>query len=341
MQKAILFDQLPAKKCRCNVCLRRCVIAPDNLGYCKTRKNIDGSLFSMIYGVVSSEMLDPIEKKPLYHFYPGSSVYSLGSFGCNFRCDFCQNWEISFQDGESLSKNTLETQLPPEEVIARAKSLKTAGIAWTYNEPAIWLEYTIDCAKLAKKAGLYTVYVTNGYAAPEALDEIGPYLDAYRVDIKSFDDKFYQELIRVPALKPILETTIRALNKWEMHIEIVTNIIPTKNDSVPNLQKIARWIKENLGPKTPWHVTRFFPHAKLSHLPMTPLPTLKDAYEIGKSEGLEFVYIGNVGPEFGQETYCPKCGTLAIQRDGYDTKIINVDETGHCKTCRENLKIKM
>ena len=285
-------------------------------------------------------MLDPIEKKPLYHFHPGSKVYSLGSYGCNFRCDFCQNWDISFAQGDEMDFE-IEQEMSPEKAIANAKNLKASGIAWTYNEPAIWVEYARDCAILAREENLYTVYVTNGYATRNGLDEIGPYLDAYRVDIKSMEDKFYQELIRIPSVKPILETTARAHDKWKMHIEIITNIIPTKNDSHENLRNIARFIKKELGPKTPWHITRFFPSANLINLPMTPITTLKEAYEIGRGEGLEFVYLGNVGPEFGQETYCPKCNALAIQRDGYDTKIINVDEKGHCKTCKENLNIKI
>lgn len=340
LHKAMLYEKLPENRARCNVCQRRCNIAEDKVGVCMTRVNKGGDIYSTIYGVVSSMAVDPIEKKPVYHYLPGTKCFSLGSFGCNFRCVFCQNWQIAFADG---------TQVPaveghyvsPEEAVRLAKEYDCACIAWTYNEPAIWLEYTLDCAKLAKANGLHTVYVTNGYATPEALDAIGPYLDVYRVDLKSFSDDFYRKLINVPKVEGILEVTKLAKEKWDMHIEMVTNIIPTWNDDPDNLRSIARWIRCNLGELTPWHVTRFFPCAEMTDVPPTPLATLELAKRIGVEEGLKFVYIGNIAADTDQNTYCPACRTLSVARSGYDTRMEAVTERGACSNCGADLGIKM
>ena len=233
---------------------------------------------------------------------------------------------------------------------------EAAGIAITYNEPAIWLEYSLDVFKLLKSnhqslitdhqspvtGHQYTVWVTNGYATKETIDLIAPYLDVYRVDLKSFDDHFYQKLINVPRAKPVFETTKYLHNQYpQIHIECVTNIIPGWNDSDQNLKAIARWIIQNLGPKTPWHVTRFFPDAQLTNVPPTPPETLYRAREIAMKEGLEFVYIGNLAVDQEDDTFCPKCGNLAIRRTGYSVEILAVDKTGHCLDCGEDLNIKL
>ena len=338
LHKAVLYDKLPNNRARCNVCQRRCNIAEDKMGVCLTRLNKSGDVYSTIYGVVSSMAADPIEKKPVYHYFPGSKCFSLGSFGCNFRCVFCQNWEISYADGVEVPA-VAGRHISPEEAVRLAKQYGCPGISWTYNEPAIWLEYTLDCAKIAKEQGLYTVYVTNGYITPEGLDVIGPYLDVYRVDIKSFSDEFYRKLINVPRVQGILDVARLAKDKWKMHVEAVTNIIPTWNDAPDNLRSIARWVRENLGELTPWHITRFFPCAELTDVPPTPLETLESARKIGIEEGLRFVYIGNVAALDDQNTYCPACHTLSISRFGYSTRVEAVTKQGACANCGTDLGV--
>lgn len=340
MKEALLYQKLADKKVRCGVCQRRCIIPPGGVGYCKTRINKAGVLYTTIYGIASTIHNDPIEKKPVFHFKPGSLCLSLGTFGCNFRCKFCQNWDISWADGVSEAKHG--TKISPTQAIKLAQKSGSQGVAITYNEPAIWLEYSLDVFKLAKPTHLYTVWVTNGYATTEALDLIAPYLDVYRVDLKSFDDKFYQKLINVPKAKIIFETTKYVHDKYpQIHIECVTNIIPTWNDNPKNLIAIARWIKKNLGPSTPWHVTRFFPCAELTNVPSTPPETILKAREIGLKEGLKFVYIGNLEVETEDDTFCPKCGNLAIRRTGYLTEVLGVDKEGNCPDCGYDLNIKM
>jgi len=341
MKKTLLSQKQKDKKVRCFTCQRKCLVAPNQWGFCQTRINQNGVLKSVIYGVVSHVNLDSIEKKPVYHFKPGSPCLSYGTYGCNFRCLFCQNYEISHTDGASLNLDN-EKLLSPEEAIKMAQKSGAEGIAWTYNEPAIWLEYSLDCAKLAKKEGLYTCWVTNGYATKEAIDKIAPYLDIYRVDLKSFDDRLYQKLIGVPQAKGVFETTKYVHDQYpEIHLECVTNLIPTWNDSDNNLQKIASWIVKNLGKKTPWHVTRFFPYADLTNVPPTPPETLLKARKIGMKEGLEFVYIGNLPVDEEDDTFCPKCHNLAVRRTGFRTEVLGVDKEGHCSDCGEDLNIKI
>lgn len=339
MKEAILYQKLKNGSIRCNVCQRRCIIPQGKTGFCKTRLNKDGKLYSLIYGVVSSINNDPIEKKPVFHYKPGSLCLSLGTFGCNFRCKFCQNWEISYANGVKGAESG--TRISAKEAAKMALSQGSKGIAITYNEPAIWLEYSLEVFRKAKsKTNLYTVWVTNGYATKETIDVIAPYLDIYRVDLKSFEDKFYQKLIAVPKAKDVFNSTLYIKKKYpKIHLECVTNIIPGWNDSPESLKKIAHWIAKNLGSKTPWHVTRFFPAAYMMDTPPTPPQTLANAQKIGQEAGLSFVYIGNLTTKTGENTYCPKCGSLAIERSFYQTKILAVDKNGHCSKCSEDLNI--
>lgn len=340
LKEALLSEKLGNDRAGCNICQRRCRIPKGGVGYCRTIVNYLGTLYSTIYGVISSAAADPIEKKPVFHFKPGSRCFSVGTLGCNFRCVFCQNWQIAFADAVE-SGGSCSTGVTPEKLVNLARAHNCQGVAWTYNEPGIWLNYTLDCARLCKEVGLYTVYVTNGYATPEHLDMIGPYLDVYRVDLKSMNDKFYRELIKVPSVQGILDVNVRAKEKWGMHIECVTNIIPDWNASEDNLRQTARWIFDNLGEKTPWHVTRFFPYGELSDVPPTPPETLEMAVKIGKECGLEFVYLGNISSEIGENTYCPKCGNLAIERIGYSTRIAGLTGQGTCSVDGEDLNIAM
>lgn len=230
-------------------------------------------------------------------------------------------------------------QLSPEREIELAKEYDCAGIAWTYNEPTIWLEYTLDSAKLAKENGLYTVYVTNGYVTPEAMDAIGPYLDAWRVDVKGFSDELYRQLTKIPNWRAILDMTKRAKEKWNMHVEIVTNVIPTMNDDEKQLKDIATWIRDDLGELTPWHVTRFHPMHNLLHLPSTSVASLEKAYHIGKEVGLKFVYIGNMTGHEYENTVCYSCGNLIVHRIGYTTKILGLNGS-KCKFCGAELNFR-
>ena len=239
MREALLYEKLPGSMVQCQTCQWHCKIIPGKYGVCGMYQNRDGVLLNLNYGMVSSMASDPIEKKPLYHFFPGSVVFSLGTLGCNFHCRHCQNWEIAMADSRATESCR---ELSPEDEISLAIKTGCHGIAWTYNEPAIWFEYTLDSARLAKQEGLYTVYVTNGYSTPQALDTIGPFLDAWRVDVKGFSDEFYRGLAKVPHWREILKTAERARHKWNMHVEVVTNVIPGMNDDDEQLRGIATWI---------------------------------------------------------------------------------------------------
>lgn len=336
MKEAILYEQLDANKVRCNVCPRTCVVSPNKVGFCGVRGNRDGLFYSLTYAKCSSIAADPIEKKPVFHWFPGSLALSLGSVGCNLKCKHCQNWQIAHPRFDEFAREL--TEVPPEEAISLAKQYDCQGIAWTYNEPTIWLEYTLDSAKLCKKSGLYTVYVTNGYITFDALDAIGPWLDVFRVDIKGFTNQVYKKLAGVKDFSPILNATKRAQSKWDMHIEIVTNVIPTFNDDEKQLRDIARWIKNNLGESTPWHVTRFVPCLELSYLSPTSVETLEKARDIGLSEGLYFVYVGNVCNHLGENTYCYNCKKLVIRRSGYNIGDYLIDD-GKCRICGSDLGV--
>jgi len=333
-KEAILYEKLAGGRVRCNVCQWRCLINPGKLGVCRMRINRDGILYAMNYAEVSSVAADPIEKKPLLHFFPGTNAFSLGTWGCNFHCQDCQNWEISCVDIPDISQ-----QLLPEVEIELAKKHNCAGIAWTYNEPTIWFEHTLDSARLAKENGLYTVYVTNGYITPEALDTIGPYLDAWRVDVKGFSDGLYRQLAKISHWRGILDVARRAKEKWDMHVEVVTNIVPTMNDDEEQLNGIASWVRNDLGELTPWHVTRFYPMRNLNYLPPTPVSTLEKAYQIGKQAGLKFVYLGNVSGHKYENTVCYSCGKLVVSRVGYNVEVVGLDDS-RCKFCGSELNFR-
>lgn len=335
IREAMLYESLPDQAVRCHVCQWQCVIRPDKFGVCRVRQNRNGKLYALNYGVVSSAAVDPVEKKPLFHFFPGSQVFSIGGWGCNFHCRDCQNWEIACTDVPPDASQIIM----PEAAIEIAKRNNSAGVAWTYNEPGIWIEYTLDTAKLAKTNHLYTAYVTNGFSTPEALDAIGPYLDAWRVDIKGFSDAFYRDLAKVTRWRGILDVTKRAKGKWGMHVEVVTNIIPTMNDDEVQLKDIATWIKTELGELTPWHITRFYPHHDMNHLPPTPIASLERAITIGHEAGLHFVYAGNIPGHPSENTTCYSCGKLVVRRAGYQVKLVGLDGS-KCRYCGAELNFR-
>ena len=342
MKEAILYKKLKQGKVQCQVCEKKCLIEETKWGYCQTRKNIAGKLYTSLYGMVSSLNIDPIEKKPVFHFKPCSYWLSLGTYGCNFRCLFCQNWHLShFFPSSSPSLNIDKKEFfSPEELVNSALNSKTIGIAWTYNEPTIWLEYFLDGAKLAKKKNLFTCWVTNGYATKKTLNLIAPYLDVFRVDLKSSEKSFYQKLCQVNNISPVFENLIYLKKKYpKIHIEVVTNIVPDFNDSEQNIKNLAIFIKENLGEKTPWHLTRFFPAAQMTEILPTSKQTLLNSYQTAKKIGLKFVYLGNLLIDKEDDTFCPKCDNLIIKRDGYQAKILSLDKKGKCSICGEDLNI--
>lgn len=319
---------------KCHVCNRECVIPEGKYGFCRTRQNKDGKLYTLIYGVVSSASVDPIEKKPLYHFMPCSTSYSLGTVGCNFRCKNCQNYTISQMRIDEV--NTVE--ILPESALDRAVSSGCRSISFTYNEPAIWFEYTYDTAKLAHEAGIATVYVTNGYISEKALRMIAPYLDAFSVDIKAFRDKFYKEVCSAK-LAPVLKSA-KLARELGMHVEVVNLIIPTLNDSPEEIRELVQWVRDNLGDYTPLHFTRFYPYYKLDKLPPTPLRTLETAYNIAKEEAMKYVYVGNVPGTEKDNTYCPNCGKLLIRRHGFDVTCDGLTSDNRCQKCNTEIEIR-
>jgi pyruvate formate lyase activating enzyme len=326
VKEAMLYEKLSGRRVCCHTCQRECIIEDERTGFCKTRQNRGGRLFTLIYGEVSTWRRAPIEIKPVYHYLPGSFAFSLGSMGCNFLCPGCQNWRISFAREEQLAVQT--EYIGPEEAVKMAKKQNCQGISWTYNEPALWLEYILDTARLAKLEGLYTNIVTNGSLSLEGLDVLGPYLDVYRLDIKGFCQEAYRKIARFANWEGILIVASRAKHHWKMHVELVTNVIPDFNDDLEQLGRLAAWIKEELGAQAPWHITRFSPRWRLNHLESTPVRTLEQARQRALSEGLEFVYVGNVWSHPASHTYCPGCGTRVIERN--DGVQVVCDLTSNC-----------
>jgi pyruvate formate lyase activating enzyme len=314
LKESLLYEKLDGARVRCNVCAVRCVIPAGDLGACRTRLNEGGTLRTLLYGKVSSVAIDPIEKKPLFHFHPGTRILSLGTRGCNFRCPGCQNWEIS-HDSPDLDGGNLR-DLSPVDSVRLAADRGCQGIGWTYNDPTIWLEHTLESMKEAKRLGLYTAYMTNGYATPEHVELVAPHLDAWRVDLKGYSRDVYKKITRLARFDPAYEATALAHDRG-IHVECVTNVTPTINDAETTARGIAGWIRERLGPDTPWHVTRFHPYLDLSHLPPTPVPTLERFAEIGREEGLRYVYLGNVQGHPLEDTRCLDCGRTILRRNGY------------------------
>lgn len=317
-KEAALYTKLPDKKVECFLCNHRCKIADSKYGFCGVRQNIDGTLYTQVYGEVIASQVDPIEKKPLYHFFPGSNAYSIATIGCNFRCGFCQNWQIS--QASKRSEDLSGYELKPEEVVREAKRYKCKSISYTYTEPTVFFEYAYDTARLAKKGGLYNNFVTNGYMTKEALDAVKPYLDAANVDLKFFKDETYQKICGAH-LEPVLDS-IRAMKKMGIWLEITTLLVPGLNDSKQELKDIAGFIA-GVGAEIPWHISRFHPDYKYTDLEPTPLSTLKKAREVGQEAGLRYVYLGNVAED--TDTYCYHCKELLIKRGYLYTLSLNLD----------------
>ena len=321
---------------RCSLCLHRCLVAEGALGVCGARGVIDGKLRALTYGRVSSVAIDPIEKKPVFHFAPGTEVLSLGSVGCTMRCGHCQNWQISRPKADDGQVDL--NDVSPQAVVELARRYNTPGVAFTYNEPVIWVEYILDCGRLLQADARFVIMVTNGYITPEGLDTYAEVVDVWRVDIKGYYDETVRRLCKVRGAEGIRDAAVRAKHVHGMHVECVTNVVPTVNDSDEELRLIARWIATDLGPDTPWHVTRFMPYLEFSDLPPTPIETLVRARDIGSEEGLNFIYLGNVDVPGGEDTVCPDCGERAVNRRGFSATVENV-AGGACASCGRSLNI--
>jgi pyruvate formate lyase activating enzyme len=334
LHEAILYKREKDLKVKCNLCARRCLIADGAPGFCLVRKNQGGTLFSLNYGKAVSACVDPISKKPLSHFNPGASVMSVAAAGCNFRCQFCDNWMIS-QDKEVAGKD-----LPPKDIVKAAKEHQCQGIAYTYTEPTIYMEYALDTAKLAHEAGLFNTFVTNGYMTPEAIREIAPYLDAATVDFKAGGDaEFYKSVSAVPDVNHIYEA-LKELKLHGIHIEITNLVIPKVGDDMEKIRQMAEWIKFYLGTDTPFHLLRFHPDYKMTTVPATPVETLEHAYMTCKSVGLHYVYIGNVPGHAAENTVCPTCDETVIRRYSFEITQWKLTEDMRCPVCGTLIPIK-
>lgn len=335
MKEAHLYKKLKDKKVRCNNCAHHCILKPGQTGICGVRKNIEGKLYSLVYRKACALEIDPIEKKPFFHFLPGTNSLSLATVGCQFSCKNCQNWQIS--QGPKITGKIEGQDISPKEIVKLAKKYNCPSISYTYTDPIVFSEYALETMKLAKKEGLKNTWVSSGFWSKDLFDLIFPYLDATNIDLKYFSD---QDYIKYSGgrLQPILETLkrVKAKGIW---LEVTTLAIPGISDSKQVLTQIADFIKTELGEETPWHISRFSGAIswKMQDLPDTPIETLKQAYKIGKEAGLKYVYMGNVFGVSQEDTFCPKCGAKMIDRNGYN--IQRYDKQGHCSKCGADLNI--
>jgi pyruvate formate lyase activating enzyme len=312
MKEAMFYEREGDNQVRCGLCRFRCLIGDGARGICAVRENRGGTLYSLVYGRLCAEHIDPIEKKPLFHVMPGSRTYSIATVGCNFHCRHCQNYSISQVDRNTPIQGTEQS---PDEVVQRAIASDCQSISYTYTEPTIFYEFAYDTARLARQAGLKNIFVTNGYISREPLAAIAPFLDAANIDLKGFSEGFYRDVVHA-RLSEVLDSIIeyRKLGIW---LELTTLIIPGLNDSDSDLRGIAEFIVANLGIDTPWHVSQFYPTYRLTDRPRTPVATLRRARDIGRAAGLRYVYEGNVPGEGGENTCCPSCSSVLIKRYGY------------------------
>jgi pyruvate formate lyase activating enzyme len=327
MKEAMLYEHLPDGKVRCHLCAHRCVIAPGKKGLCQVRENREGTLYTLVYGRTIAQHVDPIEKKPLLHFYPGTRAYSMATAGCNFRCQWCQNWEISQMVRERHL--VMGEERTPEEIVSAARRSRCQSIAYTYTEPTIFFEYAYDTARLAHEAGLTNVYVSNGYMTQEMLETFQPYLDAANIDLKAFRDETYRRYVGA-RLQPVLDA-MKVMKRLGIWLEVTTLVIPGVNDDEEELRDAADFVADELGVETPWHISRFFPTYKMTDVPATPVKTLLRAREIGLETGLRYVYVGNVSDE--ANTVCHVCGETLIRRAGYTILENHVQPDGRCPEC--------
>jgi len=331
------YTKLDGNRVQCNLCFRQCIIGEGQRGFCGNRKNIGGTLYTLIYGKPSALQIDPVEKEPLFHVYPGSAIFCIGTAGCNFRCSFCQNWHIAHKTLEEVSY----AEYSPEELVEMAIETNCTGFHFTYNEPTVFYEYMYDISRVAQAKGLHTAFHSNGAMSPEPLRELLRYMDAVTVDLKGFNDEYFEYITEPPELEafepetPPLEVileTLKIIKEEGVWLEIVNLVIPTLNDDPEDIRAMCSWIRENLGEEVPLHFLRFGPACKLTKLPPTPLETLELAREIALEEGLRYVYIGNVLGHEASNTYCPECGEPIISRFHFFVYKYDIEE-GRCPHC--------
>ena len=329
MKEASYYKKLKNENVQCLLCPKKCIIKKDSYGFCNARKNIDGRLYSVVYSNPDAVHIDPIEKKPLYHFMPGSKALSIGTIGCNLECKHCQNWTMSRAKPEEIAIQNIS----PEEIVELAIKNNCKIISYTYNEPTVFFEYMLDCAKIAKKKGIKNMIVSNGFINEEPLKELCKYIDGANIDLKAFNNKFYKEICSA-WIEPVLKSLkiIKQKNVW---LEVTNLIIPTLNDNLKEIKKMCIWIKENLGTDVPLHFTGFYPCYKLLDLPETSPEILKKARKVALNTGIKHSYIGNVFAAEENNTYCPKCGKLLIERSGFGI-IKNNIKNSKC-SCREKI----
>ena len=328
-KEALFYKKLTGHRVKCALCHHHCLIAPDKNGICQVRKNKKGRLISLIFNHPIATQVDPIEKKPLFHFFPGAKSFSIATAGCNFHCDFCQNYDLS----QNLY---LGEKITPPEIVSQAKENQCLALAYTYTEPTIFFEYALEIAQLAHQQKIKNIFISNGYLATEPLKKIAPYLDAANIDLKSLENNFYKKYCGA-TLKPVLKN-LKLMKKLGIFIEITTLLIPGKNDQEKNIANIARFIAQELGPEIPWHLSGFYPAFRLTEVRPTSISQLEKAYQIGKKIGLKYIYLGNQPGNNREDTICPKCHKVMIKRDRFSI-IQRFDNNGQCSQCQASLNI--
>lgn len=333
-KEAILYDKLPDNKVRCTACARYCEIKPGQIGLCGIRGNVEGKLDLFVYGKVITGHVDPIEKKPVIHYRPGTRIFSIATTGCNWLCQFCQNNDISQR------RKVEGTDLSPQQVVQMAVNSGSHGIAYTYNQPSIFIEFARDCGVEAHKKGLFNIFVSNGYDTPQTVKMMDEFLDCITVDFKgSAEPEFCRKIIGIPNPKPIFDTLLEIRDKTKIHVEITDLIVPQVGDNLEYAKRLSKFLYDEFGPEMPIHFLKFHPDYKMMEFPPTPIKTLEKHYEVAKKEGLEYVYLGNVPGHPYEHTYCPGCKNIAVGRYGFDITSWNLDEHNKCKTCGKQIPI--
>lgn len=334
IEEASLYKKLADNRVNCRACARYCNIPEGKIGLCGVRQNIDGKLYLLVYGKVIAAHVDPIEKKPVTHYAPGSRIFSIGTAGCSWLCHYCQNYDISQR------RKVGGMDMSPEEVVNLAERYGCQGIAYTYNEPTVFIEFAHDAGVIAKSKGLINIFVSNGYCTPDSVNVMNDFLDCITVDFKgNGETNFLRRCIGIPNAEPIFQTLLEIRDKKSIHLEITDLVVPQIGDNIDEVRKLSGWLYENLGPDTPIHFLRFHPDYKLMHLPPTPIETLEKHYEIAKEAGLNYVYIGNVPGHRFEHTYCPGCNKIVVRRHGFDITGWHMDDHNRCMNCGHEISI--
>ncbi|MEN2975037.1 MAG: AmmeMemoRadiSam system radical SAM enzyme [Candidatus Caldarchaeales archaeon] len=330
---ARLYSYLSDGRIVCKACARYCRLKPGQIGFCGVRKNIDNVLYLLVYGKIISAHIDPIEKKPVTHFAPGTKIFSIATTGCSWICQYCQNFDISQR------RKVEGIDVTPEKIVETAKRYGSHGFAYTYNEPSIFMEFAHDIGVIARREGMINIFVTNGYW-PDGVDEAKDFLDAATVDFKgNGEEEFLRKYVGIPSPEPIFQTLLEIKHKTKIHIEITDLVVPKIGDDLEAARKLAKWVYENLGPDTPMHFLRFHPDYRLLHLPLTPVETLEKHWNVAREVGLNYVYIGNVPGHPYENTYCPGCGKIVVERRGFSILGWHLDKNNRCKYCGYNIAI--